>query len=196
MATHSSVFAWRIPRTGEPWWAAVCGVTQSWTWLKGRNSSSSSRVLCSPPATSAGDITKHFCWRGWGLSWAPGGQLHVPAQLPPVLGESRRRVQSRCRAEGTAVAVARGPRVLLECVDMRLRWEGPTGVVGCWDSSWEGCGPCLCVHGSLDGVPSGWPRSPNQPHSCAEETQATSASLFSLFSSLEVIFWCLTWSTF
>ena len=25
MATHSSVLAWRIPGTGEPWWAAVYG---------------------------------------------------------------------------------------------------------------------------------------------------------------------------
>ena len=33
MATHSSVLAWRIPGTGA-WWAAVYGVTQSWTWLK------------------------------------------------------------------------------------------------------------------------------------------------------------------
>ena len=31
MATHSSVLAWRIPRTEE---AAVYGVTQSWTRLK------------------------------------------------------------------------------------------------------------------------------------------------------------------
>ena len=29
MATHSSVLAWRIPGTGEPWWAAVSGVAQS-----------------------------------------------------------------------------------------------------------------------------------------------------------------------
>ena len=27
-ATHSSVLAWRIPGTGEPWWAAVYGVTE------------------------------------------------------------------------------------------------------------------------------------------------------------------------
>ena len=32
MATHSSVLAWRIPGTGA-WWAAVYGVTQSWTQL-------------------------------------------------------------------------------------------------------------------------------------------------------------------
>ena len=29
MATHSSVLAWRIPGTGEAWWAAVYGVAQS-----------------------------------------------------------------------------------------------------------------------------------------------------------------------
>ena len=41
MATHSSVLAWRIPRDGA-WWAAVYGVAQSQTQLKGRSSSSSS----------------------------------------------------------------------------------------------------------------------------------------------------------
>ena len=35
MATHSSVLAWRLPGTGEAWWAAVYGVTQSRTQLKG-----------------------------------------------------------------------------------------------------------------------------------------------------------------
>ena len=34
MATHSSVLAWRIPGTGEPWWAAVYRVAQSRTRLK------------------------------------------------------------------------------------------------------------------------------------------------------------------
>ena len=42
MATHSSVFAWRIPGTGE--WAAVYGVAQSRTRLK-RLSSSSGKFL-------------------------------------------------------------------------------------------------------------------------------------------------------
>ena len=43
MATHSSVLAWRIPGTGEAWWAALYGVTQSWTRLKQLSSSSSIR---------------------------------------------------------------------------------------------------------------------------------------------------------
>ena len=34
MATHSSVLAWRIPRDGGAWWAAVYGVAQSRTRLK------------------------------------------------------------------------------------------------------------------------------------------------------------------
>ena len=42
MATHSSVLAWRIPGMGEPWWAAIYGVAQSWTRLKRLSSSSSS----------------------------------------------------------------------------------------------------------------------------------------------------------
>ena len=29
MATHSSILAWRIPRTGGAWWVAVYGVAQS-----------------------------------------------------------------------------------------------------------------------------------------------------------------------
>ena len=41
MATHSSVLAWRIPGTGEPWWAAIYGVAQGQTWLKRLSSSSS-----------------------------------------------------------------------------------------------------------------------------------------------------------
>ena len=35
MATHSIVVAWRIPGTGGAWWAAIYGVTQSWTRLSG-----------------------------------------------------------------------------------------------------------------------------------------------------------------
>ena len=30
MATHSSILAWRMPRTGA-WWAAVHSVAKSWT---------------------------------------------------------------------------------------------------------------------------------------------------------------------
>ena len=42
MTTHSSVIAWRIPGTGEPWRAALYGVAQSRTQLKQLSSSSSS----------------------------------------------------------------------------------------------------------------------------------------------------------
>ena len=31
MATHSSILAWRISMDRGAWWAAVHGVTQSWT---------------------------------------------------------------------------------------------------------------------------------------------------------------------
>ena len=34
MATHSSIFAWRIPMDREAWWAIVPRVIQSWTQLK------------------------------------------------------------------------------------------------------------------------------------------------------------------
>ena len=44
MATHSSVLAWRNPRDGGAWWAAVCRVTRSRAQLK-RLSSNSSKLL-------------------------------------------------------------------------------------------------------------------------------------------------------
>ena len=31
MEVHSSILAWRIPQTKEPWQTTVHGVTQSWT---------------------------------------------------------------------------------------------------------------------------------------------------------------------
>ena len=34
MATHSSILAWKIPWTEEPG-GMVCGVTESWTLLRG-----------------------------------------------------------------------------------------------------------------------------------------------------------------
>ena len=36
------------PRGGGAWWAAVCGVAQSWTWLKRLRSSSNSLLLFCP----------------------------------------------------------------------------------------------------------------------------------------------------
>ena len=44
MATHSSVLAWRVPGTGA-WWAAIYGVAQSQTRLKGLSSTSVSSLL-------------------------------------------------------------------------------------------------------------------------------------------------------
>ena len=51
MATHSSVFAWRIPWTGA-WWAAVYGVAQSRTRLTWLSSSSKGRKKMHFPAWS------------------------------------------------------------------------------------------------------------------------------------------------
>ena len=39
------------PRDGGPWWAAIYGVVQSWTWLKRRSSSTSS-----PPSGSSSGV--------------------------------------------------------------------------------------------------------------------------------------------
>ena len=35
MATHSSILAWRIRWTEEPWWATIHGVSKSQTRLSG-----------------------------------------------------------------------------------------------------------------------------------------------------------------
>ena len=45
MPTRSSVLAWRIPRNGGPWWAAVYGIAQSQTRLKWLSRSSSTRSV-------------------------------------------------------------------------------------------------------------------------------------------------------
>ena len=43
MATHSSVLGLENAKDWGAWWAAVYGVTQSWTQLKQLSSSSNSR---------------------------------------------------------------------------------------------------------------------------------------------------------
>ena len=45
MAPHSSILAWKIPGTGEPWGVPIYGVAQSWTQLKRLSSSSSNNVM-------------------------------------------------------------------------------------------------------------------------------------------------------
>ena len=59
MAIHSSVLAWRIPRDGGAWWAAVYGVAPSRTRLK-RLSSSSSTILSRLPFF-LGESLPHDC---------------------------------------------------------------------------------------------------------------------------------------
>ena len=66
--THSSVLAWRIPGTGGAWWAAVCGVAQSWTRLKRLSSSSSLSISVNPYFRFS--LTSHYtCWLPWWLRW-------------------------------------------------------------------------------------------------------------------------------
>ena len=64
MATHSSVLAWRIPRTGEPRGLPSMG-SQSRTWLKRLSSSSSSKLN---PTTQGDNPGKQIlCWLTWCL---------------------------------------------------------------------------------------------------------------------------------
>ena len=107
MATHTSVLAWRIPGMGA-WWAAIYGVTQSWTLLTWLSSSSSihmytfffiffcimvycrmgfpgDSVVKNPPANAedAGDESSIS-----GLGRSPGGGNGNPLQYS-CLGYSR-----------------------------------------------------------------------------------------------------------
>ena len=47
------------PRDGGAWWAAIYGVTHSWTWLKRLSSSSSMRVLWKCPGFATGHLAKN-----------------------------------------------------------------------------------------------------------------------------------------
>ena len=62
MATHSSVFAWRIPGTGEPGGLQSLGVAQSQTRLK-RLSSSSSRSGIEPGPSAVKAQSSNY-WTG------------------------------------------------------------------------------------------------------------------------------------
>ena len=48
------------PRDGGAWWAAVCGVTQSWTWLKRLSSSSSSKSNVNEKHSDFNEMKKSY----------------------------------------------------------------------------------------------------------------------------------------
>ena len=60
------------PRDGGAWWAAVCGVTQSRTWLKRLSSSSSS--LLEPPSKRHSIMSESLWLHGLYSSWNSPGQ--------------------------------------------------------------------------------------------------------------------------
>ena len=43
-ATHSSIFAWRIPTDREVWWATIHGVAERQTGLKQLNTEQGKRI--------------------------------------------------------------------------------------------------------------------------------------------------------
>ena len=61
------------PRDGGAWWAAVYGVTQSWTWLKRLSSSSSSSIR---------DVIRYLSFSDWltSLSVTMSRSFHVAAK--------------------------------------------------------------------------------------------------------------------
>ena len=91
MVTHSSILAWRIPMDRGAWWAAVHGVTKSWTWLS--TSTTTDRI----PSLPAGATS---------ISPFAGGEpiLEKVADAPGMCGNSLRFLLSHA-----AVAVAAKP---------------------------------------------------------------------------------------
>ena len=76
MATHTSILAWRILRTGEPGVLPSMGVTQSWTQLKRLGTrkkwaSQAALVVKNLPA-NAGDIRDANLIPGWARSPGEG----------------------------------------------------------------------------------------------------------------------------
>ena len=59
------------PRDRGAWWAAIYGVTQSWTWLKWLSSSSSTYEKEGFPGGASDKETNYQCRRQetWSLSW-------------------------------------------------------------------------------------------------------------------------------
>ena len=61
IAAHSSIVAWRIPRTENPWRPTVHGVTKGWTRLKRRGTHTHYSVYHIPQCfTSVNDIINHI----------------------------------------------------------------------------------------------------------------------------------------
>ena len=83
MATHSSVLAWRIPGTVEPWWAAICGVAQSQTQLKQLSSSSSNQELKGEREMIGTEVIRNGVWRnGIKQAWNVGQLRDEPGKYP------------------------------------------------------------------------------------------------------------------
>ena len=84
MATHSSVLAWRIPGTGGAWWAALYGVAQSRTRLKGLSSSSSAYILIHEQTTMYA-LNMYMCVYVWIFSYILILGLHCFCSVASVV---------------------------------------------------------------------------------------------------------------
>ena len=72
MALHSSPLAWKIPMDAGAWWAAVHGVTRSWTQLSDFTFTFHFHALEEEMATH----TSVLAWRIPGIE-EPGGLLSM-----------------------------------------------------------------------------------------------------------------------
>ena len=92
MATHSSCL--KNPRDGGAWWAAICGVAQSWTRLKRLSSSKQQQQLCFSeefaeykcPLERALKVLTTDSFTGWADPWlkallAQDWELCMPTSL-------------------------------------------------------------------------------------------------------------------
>ena len=104
MATHSSVLAWRIPRTGEPGGCRLWGGTESDQSHGGRSCDLNPLLL--GPTTQAFPTT-------------PPGVRSASSHVPPVLGPAMSSAQGGryyCKAEnGVGVPAIKSIRVDVQC---------------------------------------------------------------------------------
>ena len=78
-ATHSSIFAWRIPMDRGAWWAADHGVAKSWTRLKRLNTHTKSMSFSPLYFWNLYSLSRSLNFGGINLPSQASGSQSLPA---------------------------------------------------------------------------------------------------------------------
>ena len=128
------------PRDREAWWAAICGVAQSWTWLQ-RLSSSSSRfiylytlkvkvaqlcpILCNPMHYTVHGILQTRILEWVAFPFSRGSSQHRDQSRSPTLQADSSPAESQGKSKNTGV----GSLALLQGIFMTP--ESNQGLLHC-----------------------------------------------------------------